>query len=220
LLLHDTGERVPPPSVDSHDYLLFSLFYLSVQACFYLSSLYHLMGCCSFQSHGCLYRCDISGILSLIAGSYLPALHYAFRCRDVLRQAYMAIVLSLVASLVLLFQLPSCASRKMHAMRVGALVLTIAFAVLPTVHWVCFVLPLDFPTLPAATFLTPLAAMLACYAVGFGFYSRHIPECWSPGRFDFIAQSHNWWHLLVVAAAAIWEHELWAMLHRKNLAVC
>lgn len=207
-------------SATASDFACFAFFYLSACVCFYLSALYHLLGCCSFDAHACLYRCDVSGILALIVGSYVPALHYAFRCRPHLQWGYSAAIGAIVALLLVMFNVPSCNTRRLHSVRVGALVLAVAFAVLPTLHWVLGVLPEDYPALPSGTFLLPLGAMLLCYLLGFGFYSRHVPERWAPGRFDFALQSHNWWHLLVATAAAIWEYELWTMLQHRNMAVC
>lgn len=216
----NSGAEAQSQSAIASDFASFGLFYASACACFYLSALYHLMGCCSYDTHACLYRCDVSGILSLIGGSYIPALHYAFRCRPHLQWAYSATIGALVALLLVLFNVPACNTRRLHSVRVGALVLSVAFAVLPTLHWLLGVLPHDYPDLPQRTFLLPLVAMLACYLLGFGFYSRHVPEKWAPGRFDFALQSHNWWHLLVATAALIWEYELWTMLENQNKAVC
>mmetsp|Transcript_24651 Transcript_24651/g.72298 ORF Transcript_24651/g.72298 Transcript_24651/m.72298 type:complete len:130 (+) Transcript_24651:757-1146(+) len=46
--------------------------------------------------------------------------------------------------------------------------------------------------------------MLGCYAVGFVFYASRAPERFRPGMFDFVAHSHQIWHLLVFAAVYIW----------------
>lgn len=202
------------------DYLLLGLFYSSAVACFACSGLYHLFGCCSYDAHQCLYRCDIGGILLLILGSYLPALKFAFTCRPLLQGLYCGVITALVLALLLAFNLPRCSSRRWHCVRVTAMVATIAFAVLPTAHWLIAVRPADYPQLSLATYLLPLLLMLACYAVGFGFYASKLPERLSPGRFDLVLQSHNWWHLFIVAAAAVWESELKLMFARTASATC
>ena len=45
------------------------------------------------------------------------------------------------------------------------------------------------------------ALMGASYILGVVVYISRIPERFYPGTFDFIGQSHNIWHLFVVAAA-------------------
>ena len=203
------------------DYLMFSIFYLSLILCMFWSSIYHLLGCCTYDLHQCLYRCDIGGILVLIWGSYIPALYYAFRCRAELQWIYCTIITLLVVILAINFNLPHCQQRRFHSLRVGSLVLTIAFAILPTFHWIGWVHEKDYPQVPLETFITPLAGMLGSYMIGFIFYSQHIPERWSRnGRFDFIGQSHNWWHLWIVIAATIWESELQSMWKQRGMANC
>lgn len=59
--------------------------------------------------------------------------------------------------------------------------------------------------------------MFALYGVGVVFYITKIPgmcceidgcECsterWSPGRFDVWLHSHQWWHLCVMSAPAVY----------------
>ena len=37
-----------------------------------------------------------------------------------------------------------------------------------------------------------------CYVSGILLYAFRFPECLHPGRYDYIGQSHNLWHILVV----------------------
>lgn len=206
--------------IEPADFWMFLFFYGSLTTCMLWSSVYHLFGCCSYDTHRCLYRCDIGGILALIWGSYLPALFYSFRCRPIWQFGYSAVITVLVLTLLVLFNSLRCQQREFHSLRVGALVLTIAFAILPTFHWVFWIAPADFPTMDLWTFLLPLIGMIGAYAIGFGFYSKRIPEVYSPGRFDLIFQSHNWWHTWIVIAAIIWEAELKTMFKEKHMAIC
>ncbi|KAI9145599.1 hemolysin-III related-domain-containing protein [Paraphysoderma sedebokerense] len=41
------------------------------------------------------------------------------------------------------------------------------------------------------------------YIFGAMIYAFKIPECFAPGKFDFIGHSHQWWHICVVAAAYV-----------------
>lgn len=213
-------DRLFVPSASTADYLLLALFYLSAISCFAWSAAYHLFGCVSYDTHQCLYRCDIGGILFLILGSYLPALHFAFSCRPLLQWLYCGVISFLVLSLLVSFNVPRCSSRRWHCLRVAALIATIAFAVLPTGHWLLVVRPADYPHLSLSTYLLPLLLMLACYAAGFGFYASRWPERSAEGRFDLVLSSHNIWHVWIVCAALVWEGELKRMFGRTSIAQC
>jgi len=45
--------------------------------------------------------------------------------------------------------------------------------------------------------------VLFWYALGVGFYTSRVPECFFPGKFDIIGHSHTWWHICVVVAGLI-----------------
>lgn len=46
-----------------------------------------------------------------------------------------------------------------------------------------------------------LLAQGALYILGAALYAARIPERFAPGRFDIIGSSHQWFHVLVLAAA-------------------
>jgi adiponectin receptor len=43
----------------------------------------------------------------------------------------------------------------------------------------------------------------ALYIVGASIYAARVPERWAPGRFDIVGSSHQIFHVLVLAAAAV-----------------
>lgn len=47
-----------------------------------------------------------------------------------------------------------------------------------------------------------LAAILALLYVAAWFYSRHLPERWRPGAYDYVGNSHQIMHSLVLAPLA------------------
>jgi len=214
---NDAGELI---LVSGWDYCMFLVFYGSALACFFWSSLYHLMGCCTYDSHAKLYRCDIMGILSLIGGSYIPAIYYYFQCQPQWRTLYCTIISTLLLLLVFSFQCPACQSRRFHSLRVAGLVTTVGFSIVPAFHWIVFLHGRTFPSIALSTFLLPLCSMLGWYLLGFVFYSQRIPERFAPGTFDFIFQSHNFWHCFVFLATYVWEGEVWAAFRRKGMTEC
>ena len=44
---------------------------------------------------------------------------------------------------------------------------------------------------------------IVCWQVGAGLYASRIPERFNPGKFDYLWNSHNLFHLAVVIAALI-----------------
>jgi hypothetical protein len=55
----------------------------------------------------------------------------------------------------------------------------------------------------ANLFLYKLLATFGSYAVGFIFYATQFPEKRWPGRFDFVAHSHQMWHIFVLIGALL-----------------
>ncbi|KAJ1915577.1 hypothetical protein H4219_004243 [Mycoemilia scoparia] len=63
-----------------------------------------------------------------------------------------------------------------------------------------------------------LAAMMGFYGLGALFYALHIPERWAPGKFDYVLNSHQIFHVFVVLAAIchymglvkafVWNHSM------------
>lgn len=42
--------------------------------------------------------------------------------------------------------------------------------------------------------------------VAFLIYATQIPERWLSGKVDFFGHSHNWWHLIILAAFYHWHN--------------
>jgi len=159
------------------------------------SFLYHLLGPCSSERvNSALFTADTNGIAVCIGGSYYPGIMFAFRCHPQARQAYGWLVLGLVLAC---FAATNCAGR--DAVRVAVLVMVVTFGLLPLAHW-CAVAPVA----ERATFLPPLLAMFAWYAIGFCFFHFRVPERWRPGAFDVWGGSHFWWHVAVLLAIRAW----------------
>ena len=65
----------------------------------------------------------------------------------------------------------------------------------------------------------PLATSVAALVVYF--YASRVPERWAPGRFDLVLQSHQLWHLCVLAAIFAWYDGILrarALLHDEGCA--
>lgn len=65
-------------------------FFASSAACLGASTLFHLHHNCSEEASRCWLQRDLRGIMGCVAGSFLSALYYAFRC-DPVRLSLLAI---------------------------------------------------------------------------------------------------------------------------------
>lgn len=184
-------------AVDQYDYIVFSIFYLSILLCFFASSMYHLLSCHGARAHSCLYLGDMSMIGCLIFGSYTPGLYYAFFCRDWARNFYIFVILFLALcyfglqwnsrSIKQLNQtnLTVSVRSEHHWLRVAVLVLIVSFSVIPALHF-SLIAETDHPSLSIPKVLIPLMQMLGLYFLGFIFYMSHFPERWYPRKFDIL----------------------------------
>jgi predicted membrane channel-forming protein YqfA (hemolysin III family) len=81
------------------------------------------------------------------------------------------------------------------------LALSVAFGLIPSVHWAlvetCTRECLD-------TFAMALVQMFGFYGLGFLVFMYRIPERFAPGLFDYVGASHQWWHVAVWAAGSAW----------------
>ncbi|KAF0696878.1 Aste57867_12397 [Aphanomyces stellatus] len=173
------------------------LFLGSVSLCFALSSLYHLMYVQDAATASLYLRFDFAGILVLIFGAAVPLLHYTFFCSPALRTLYVGLssVVGLLA-FVATFQPAFSECRFVRLGVFGATILTLC--IVPLTH----VLIETGPTSPQFTaMLQPLVVCLVFNVPGVLFYAARVPERWSPGSFDVVGSSHQWWHLCVALAA-------------------
>ena len=100
-------------------------------------------------------------------------------------------------------------------MRVGGLACGVAFGLVPLAHFYMIA-----PDDEVAIFLPSVLYMLACYFIGFLFYSTGLPESVRPGMFDLRGGSHLLWHVAVLAAIRHWDAGVWNMLLHKDSEVC
>ncbi|ETN71058.1 hypothetical protein NECAME_14380 [Necator americanus] len=54
--------------------------------------------------------------------------------------------------------------------------------------------------------LIDIFVLYGLVAAAFFFYVTLLPERLSPGTFDLIGCSHQWWHVLILSAMVYWQH--------------
>ncbi|KAI8929748.1 hemolysin-III related-domain-containing protein [Entophlyctis helioformis] len=213
------GLTVPlAASVGWGDVAAFAAFYAGAIVCLGLSTTFHL--CCCHSRDVLVYwnKADYIGIVTLILGSFIPVLYYGFFCYPTLRMVYIPSFSVLAAlpymsvSLMRRFSSP-----QYRYFRTGIFVALGVSGVVPLTH---IVLIHGFSAAVRMFSVYDILLMGALYLVGAFIYAYRIPERWFPsGIFDIWGQSHQIWHLLVLAAALVHYRAVVAMFlwrHSKD----
>ncbi|CAM6083197.1 unnamed protein product [Calypogeia fissa] len=175
----------------------FFVFLGGAMCCLLFSSTYHLLNCLSKRWHDILHRLDHAGIAILIAASFYPPVYYAFICHPLLQKIYLSGITFLGLATILFSSFPMFRTREFRLMRTLLYCCMGLSGIVPGVHKLFFLK--DDPA--------PLRAVLyevgmgIFYGVGALFYATRIPERLKPGLFDIVGNSHQIFHVLVVAGA-------------------
>ncbi|KQK75197.1 adiponectin receptor protein 1 [Amazona aestiva] len=145
-------------------------------------------------------RLDYSGIALLIMGSFVPWLYYSFYCSPQPRLIYLSIVCVLGISAIIVAQWDRFATPKHRQTRAGVFLGLGLSGVVPTMH---FTIAEGFVKATTVGQMGWFFLMAVMYITGAGLYAARIPERFFPGKFDIWFQSHQIFHVLVVAAAFV-----------------
>lgn len=209
------------PLQEAHlgDCLAFNAFLMGSACCMLFSTCFHLFGCVSLSVHGRLYRLDLFGIALQTLGSFVVGLYYAFYCKPLWRDIYLAGVTLLLLTAMAFTLLPRFHGPQWTRARVTSLSLSVAFGLVPAVHWVT-----STDSAPRGQIFGRLMAMFGFYGVGFALWASKYPEKLWPGKFDKVFHSHQLvrcrrcagqpttltrmrgtqWHVAVFLAAWVW----------------
>ncbi|KAG7087602.1 hypothetical protein E1B28_013555 [Marasmius oreades] len=181
------------------DSAVFSIFFASAAFCLLSSATFHAS--LAHQSPEVCCRCqafDYVGITVLNLGSFCPLLYYGFFCEPEALRLYGLSVLLLNAAGVFVVVDPEYA-KPTHVARRTAIFVGMSFiVVIPMLHW--------FVVYGLATTLTGMGLkwFLLSSSIYFGgalLYVNQIPECFNPGAYDFLFNSHQIFHVCVVMGA-------------------
>ncbi len=175
------------------------VYFSGAMFCLLTSSVCHLLGCCSQHQSTWLWRLDYSGISVLLVASFFPPVYYGFLCQPFWRNFYLISttifgIVVLIASLAPTFQ-----QAKYRPFRAGLFAGLGMYGVVPIAHQ--YVLHHDIYHVRLSLALDVL--MGAIYLAGAAIYAMRIPERWRPGSFDLVFNSHQIFHVAVVAAALV-----------------
>ncbi|UNI13735.1 hypothetical protein JDV02_000451 [Purpureocillium takamizusanense] len=203
-------------TVHATDAIAVALFFLSCVACFLMSASYH---CLSDHSPGINRlgnQLDHLGIVVIFWGASTSACHFVFASRDTLKATYI-LVLSVSAAVCGWFTLqPMFRTPRFRSARALTYSLLGLSMAIPFVH---VLLEMELEELDEKMELSSFLGMILLVFLGGLMYAVRVPERWFPGTFDVLGQSHNWLHVLVLAAALLRLDGLLDLLANKNYAL-
>ncbi|SOV04563.1 related to Adiponectin receptor 1 [Ustilago sp. UG-2017a] len=184
---------------DTLDILGFCAFFVGSIVCLGFSSTYHAIQCHSHSVSKKFNKLDYVGIVIMIVGSFLPALHYGFYCHPHFQLAYSSAIILLGGLAMYVVLVPSYATPAYRPYRTAVFLVLGLSAVVPVAHVVQLY---GYRTITETMGLRFLITSGALYVLGAGLYAARVPERFAPGRFDMLGASHQIFHVLIFGAAA------------------
>ncbi|EDO36050.1 predicted protein [Nematostella vectensis] len=180
--------------------LVFGAFFAGAILCLGFSWIFHTVYCHSANVSKVFSRLDYSGIALLIMGSFIPPLYYGFYCDTTTRNVYMGVIVSMGLLSVLVSLWSKFNTPKYRCLRAGVFLTFGCSGVVPAIH---FVAAHGVAIAHRQASVGWMALMGLLYILGAIAYASRMPERFFPGRFNIWFQSHQIFHVLVVAAAAV-----------------
>lgn len=146
-------------------------------------------------------RLDYVGIVVLIVGSNVPALHYALYCFPRIHFFYMSTLVGSGAVALYLVTQAKYATPAYRSIRSAVFAALGLSSVLPVIH--CIFLYGHARFLFDVLGFRYVVLSGALYLFGTLLYVTHIPERFVPRTFDMIGSSHQLFHVCILIAAAL-----------------
>jgi len=180
--------------------LIFLFFFIGAILCLGMSSLFHTVCCHSPEISDLFSKLDYTGIALLTIGSFVPWIYYGFYCQFTAQVVYLTTITILGVLAVIVTLHPSFGTPSYRPLRALTFVCLGCFGFIPGMHclynsgWSGAVVEFSLDRLLTMAFL---------YIFGAFLYAARIPERFLPGKFDIWFQSHQIFHVFVVAAAFV-----------------
>lgn len=183
--------------------IVFFLFFLGAVLCLCFSTLFHTMGCHSERVFRIFGKLDYSGIALMIMGSFVPWIYYSFYCDSEPKVIYMSVICVLGVLCIVISQWDKFGTAKYRSTRAIIFAALGLSGIVPAIH---MTFKLGFLRSVTVGQLGWLYLMACLYLTGAFLYACRIPERYFPGKCDLMFQSHQIFHILVVAAAIVHFH--------------
>lgn len=193
----------PSFEVQLQEKLIFSAFFVGAIVCLGFSFAFHTVSCHSEVVGKLFSKLDYCGIALLIMGSFVPWLYYGFYCHYQPKVIYLTVVCVLGSASIITSLWDKFSSSELRPVRAGVFMAFGLSGVVPAIHYI--VMEGLFSHI-SRTSIGWLALMGSLYIAGALIYAFRIPEKWFPGKCDVWFQSHQIFHVLVIAAAFVHYH--------------
>lgn len=175
----------------------FFAFLCGAMFCLLTSSICHLVSCHSEQMSYFMLRLDYTGISALIVTSFYPLVYYSFVCEPFFCNLYMVFITTFGVATVLVSFLPVFQTPVFRTMRALLFFCMGVSGLVPILHKLAV-----FNDRPEAILSTGYELLMGIfYGLGVVVYATRVPERWKPGKFDLVGNSHQLFHVLVIAGA-------------------
>ena len=182
------------------DKMVFLVFFAAAITCMSLSWLFHTMCCHSSDVSLFCVKLDYCGIAILIVGSFVPWLYFGFYCSFFAKCLYVTVIVTLGATTVTVAMWDRFSLPHWRPLRAGLFAFLGLSGVIPATH---FSLLEGVVAALTAGGLGWLLLMAAIFIFGALLYACRIPERFFPGKCDIVFQSHQIFHVCVVAGCYV-----------------
>lgn len=193
----------PSIEVQWQEKVVFSIFFAGAILCLGFSWLFHTVYCHSEKVGKMFSKFDYCGIALLTVGSFFPWLYYSFYCRTMPQLAYMIAVSFLALIAIIVSLLNKFGEPRFRPLRAGVFIALGLSGIIPAIH---FCISDGFYMAVTVGSFGWLVLMAIMYIGGALLYAARIPERFFPGKCDIWGQSHQIFHIFVVAAAFVHYH--------------
>ena len=182
------------------DKFIFIFFFVGAITCLGFSMIFHTVLCHSEKVYKIFSKLDYAGISILTLGSFIPWIYYGFYCTLSYQVLYISIITVLTGGTLFVTMVDKFASAAYRPVRALLFVCIGLFAVVPFTH---FLLLHGWDGAQDLAAVQDMLVMACLYISGAVLYGARIPERFMQGRCDLWFQSHQIFHVLVVAGAVV-----------------
>ncbi|KAL3852269.1 hypothetical protein ACJMK2_015934 [Sinanodonta woodiana] len=193
----------PSIEIQWQEKAIFSAFFVGAILCLGFSWIFHTVYCHSQRIGKLFNKLDYCGIALLTMGSFVPWLYYSFYCRLGPKILYLVAIFILGSACIVVSLWDKFSEPHFRGIRAGVFIALGLSGVIPALH---YVITDGFYHAIHCASLGWLCLMAVLYIVGAVIYAVRIPERLFPGKFDLWFQSHQIFHMFVLAAAFVHYH--------------
>lgn len=208
----------PSIEIQIQEKMIFGAFFVGAIVCLGFSFAYHTL-CCHSEMVGKLFsKLDYCGIALLIMGSFVPWLYYSFYCHYQPKLIYLTVVVVLGLASIIMSLWDKFSEPRLRPLRAGVFMGFGLSGVVPAVHYGIME---GWSNQVSKSSLGWLVLMGLLYILGAVIYALRVPERYFPGKCDIWFQSHQIFHVLVLAAAFVHYHGISEMAsYRMTVGEC